>query len=161
MRKLLSLLLIATVLGMAGYYAWTLRPVSSADQLAIREKVALHLIADHGTGIWKDGHHFLRVEGENPSPELLKRINQTHSVLPVSQAEIRLEDSEKRGVFHRKSGERGVLYSVDEITRTGFVRVQIDATFYPHPQGAEGYKCDVEQSEGTWQVESCEMAWIS
>lgn len=157
------LMLVAIlVAGAMGYFAWTQRPVSSTDKLQVREALALHLFDAHGTGIWSNARYFLRIEGGDPSPALLNRLNSSRTVLPASESEMRLEVDVDRGVFHRESGQRGVLYELHEIQRVGGNRVRADAMFYPHPEGAEGYRCEMEeQSEDSWNVGSCQMTWIS
>ena len=160
-QNLLVLLLVLIMAGVVGYYVLTLPPVSPADQLLIREKVALYLAEEKGTGGWDDGYYFLRIRGRDPSPELLSRLERVRPVLPASEAVTRTEEPGELGVFHRQNGKRGVIYAVDKMRRTGRHQVLVDASFYAHPLGAEGYRCVVKSVGEAWEVRSCELEWIS
>ena len=140
---------------------WVLQPVSPADKLLIRETVMLHLAAEKGSGVWDNGYFFLRISGQDPSRELIQRLERVHPVLPASMAVTQSAGPGELGVFHRQNGRRGVMYAIDGIRRTSRTRVLVDASFYPHPLGAEGYRCVVESVGDSWNIQLCELQWIS
>lgn len=161
--------LVALILtGVAGYYLWTMRPLSPSDKLLIRKEVALTLFEENGTGFWDKGYYFLGVnesdslgiKGSDPSSELLDQLEHDYPVLPVSKAEIRKGEPPESGVFHRQTGERGVMYTIGEVKRTDRGQVSVEAIFYAYSLGAKGYRCIVIFSESS-EVKSCEEKWIS
>ena len=160
-RYLLLLGAALAVACVAGYVLWAHRPLSSTDRIQVAEQVTLYLAAQKGTGIWEEAYRFVKVDGGDPSPELLDRLARVHTMLPISMSVTRVEGPGDLGVFHRDSGRRGVIFAVEGMRRSGRHEAVANATFYPHPEGAEGFQCVLEAVRDRWRVRACDPKWIS
>ncbi|MCC6417802.1 MAG: TIGR02996 domain-containing protein [Gemmataceae bacterium] len=122
----------------------------------VREAVFRHEIGEGGpTGLC-----FLRVEGGDPSPELLSRFRGTCPVVkPASAARGDLLADE--GLYDPETGQRGILFYLLAIHWLGPGRCEVEAGTIADPLAGTGFKYQVELRDGQWRVTDASWSWIS
>lgn len=131
-------------------------PQHQKEEATIQETVLRTLFAKYGKpNAYGDGvpHEifYLELAGRDPSPAFLKRFHRhTPLVFPVSRAgkEIAFDG----GIRDPKTGKRGTLFSIDEITWLDATHVNVDWGWFYGPLAGMSATSRVIKHKGRWKV---------
>ncbi|MFB3883463.1 MAG: hypothetical protein ACE149_19530 [Armatimonadota bacterium] len=145
-RRLWLAVALTAGLAIAVAVAVAMRPDRSPA--AVYEAVFVYVAhRNYGRSIGK-GTFYLSIEGRDPSPTLLQRLNtEGLTVRPWSE-----------GV---KSHSRGVWIPLSRLRRTGARTAEVEWSYYHGPMMAAGFRCTVVWRHGKWRVEKEQRLWIS
>ena len=94
----------------------------------------------------------------DPSPAFLKRFaGHKPRVAAVSQCSA----SADKGVRDKKTGEQGLIFSVDDIYWISETQVRVGGGYYEAGLSASGNTYTLEKKNGKWVVVKDVMNWIS
>ena len=131
----------------------------------MREAVFRYQFGHNGSG-QKDraAVYFLSLDTEfenkpqDPSPALMARFAQHKPrVEPRSHAQVSVD----KGVVHRETGERGLIFRVTAITFVGADVAIVEGGYYEGNMSSSGNTYRVERKDGVWVVTDDKMEWIS
>jgi hypothetical protein len=103
--------------------------------------------------------YFLAVgeKDRDPSAVFMKRF--TGNKPPLRRASQCRKST--RGVFDKKTGERGLVFRVERIEWKSDSQVDVDGGYYEDGMSASGNTYTVQKTKGKWKVTNDEMHWIS
>ena len=131
---------------------------SAADRLDLAEAVFRYQFDRNASGQQKNcDYFFIRLESEDPLPELLGRFAEyTPKVVPGSDAA-----RSSRGVSHKTLGGKGLIFHIDDITWLDDNTADVDGGYYEAGLSSSGNTYRVERRDGKWVVIKDTMHWIS
>jgi len=103
-------------------------------------------------------YYFLKINGGDPSEDFIERFSdQKPIVLPYSLAEA----SADKGVRHKKTKGRGLIFSIDKIKWVSDTEVKVSWGYYEAGLSASGNTATLKLKEKGWTVIDDQMQWIS
>ena len=152
-------------LALTGLAIMILRPAPPgrvADDLA---EVLLRELLEHHS---RDRVYFVEVDGEDASPELLRRLAdidvrlKPRSMAVVAGEDLFMEDSTPHTVKDRRTGEYGTLLSVGNVhrERSYILSLVVDIGSFTGDLWAYGKRCRLVRI-GRWRITRCTSDWES
>lgn len=116
---------------------------------------AVVALLEQGRSQW---HTCLKIEGKDPSPRLLTRLQSVDkAIVPASQC----TRSDQTG-FRAPSGKQAMAVSLHDWHRVSLNKATVSTSDSPgFILGGSGWVCDLHRSGDLWLVDDCRMEWIS
>jgi ankyrin repeat protein len=130
----------------------------------IEEATFRHQFAKNASGQQSaTGAYFLSIQDKlgkavDPSTEFLQRFaGNKPRVAPVSQCKA----SPEKGVQDTKTGEQGLIFSIESLRWKSETEVEVDGGYYEAGLSASGNTYTLQKKNGKWVVVKDVMHWIS
>ncbi len=125
----------------------------------IRFALANFIIENNASGGQQNvEYYFLKIDGGDPSEDFIARFaDRKPAVLPASLAEA----SADKGVLHKETKERGLIFSIDKIEWVSDTEVKVSWGYYEAGLSASGNTATLKLEGKGWTVINDQMHWIS
>lgn len=125
----------------------------------IRFALANYIFENNASGGQQNvEYYFLAIDGGDPSEEFIARFaNRKPIVLPSSLAVA----SADKGVLHKETKKRGLIFSIDDIEWVSDTEVKVSWGYYEAGLSASGNTATLQLEGKEWKVTGDQMHWIS